>query len=339
MTILPQPPSCKSQYTYITDENYLRFIQYQDTECIDHKAIGNVVCTSNRRLRRLQNHTLVWVLKSKGKKSPELFLRARVIHDNDAIEEEGKRRVLVRYPKGSTYHVRRDMLIPVTESGEKLHGNGRRFVIVCRETPQYRRACCVNILPDETFLEVGCAFGNTVDRVRRCLGGDDEGGGAAGGGESNDSASHTAIGVDKSEESIGIARSRYPLSLFSEEDALSPEGWDKIRKLCHKALKGGTRDTGYLRNDTEYHISENQKSSEKDIPQHKQKNGPDLVAIDINGTRKLPAVLRCLECMFDTCQENEESYDLTWKLPRLVIVKARSLHSNLIMGIENFPND
>jgi hypothetical protein len=49
----------------------------------------------------LAEGTLCWVLKSKGASSDELFLRARVIREvNDG-------RVLVWYPKGSEYRVRR----------------------------------------------------------------------------------------------------------------------------------------------------------------------------------------------------------------------------------------
>ena len=92
-TALPQPTKTGDSYSYVP---------YDELE-------------STYFPTALKKDTLCWVLKSKGVKSKsnevvsqrsELFLRARVVKElNDG-------RVLVRYPKGSQYRVRRSNLVP-----------------------------------------------------------------------------------------------------------------------------------------------------------------------------------------------------------------------------------
>lgn len=105
---------------------------------------------------------------------------------------------------------------------------------------------------NDNFIEIGCDYGLTVDSVD----------------------AKSTLGVDKSEESIGIARKRYPDHAFLLGDVF------------------------------------------KDLtltPQH-----PLVVAIDINGTRELPAVMKCVQLVLDS-----------WS-PRLVIVKSREFYSKLV---------
>ena len=131
---------------------------------------------------KLPSKTLCWVMLSKGKgKPPQLYSRARV------VSESGKEgRILVQYPKtGSTYNVRRPNLIPVLEHEKQL-------VIVTSETTDYRRTSVVQTTSEDNFLEIGCDFGITVEHVD----------------------AKSRIGVDKSEESIRIAKERYPSCQF-----------------------------------------------------------------------------------------------------------------------------
>jgi hypothetical protein len=205
--------------------------------------------------------------------------------------EDGDR-VLVRYPKGSEYRVKRSNLIPVLEDCSRL-------VIIAAETPEYRRASVVHTCVGECFLEIGCDFGPTVDRVQRAL-------------TQVSAVPHVAgklkedagvvpypndervfcLGVDKSPESIDIAVSRFPDCCFSVEDALTDEGTVRLRSLCKNNLI-----CGY----------------------------PCVVAIDINGNREIPAVLQCIRHVMNP----GKNVDLSWKLPRLIIVKSRLLYHEL----------
>lgn len=217
---------------------------------------------------KLEPGTLCWVLKSKGLQSKrdddtcsqrsELFLRARVVDDGD--EFDPLRRVLVRYPKGSTYQVKRSNLVPVLEPPL------RNLVLIMAETPDYRRASVVHTCIGDSFLEIGCDYGACVDRVQRTLT------------EVNSVPQDAAhgpvalpqpdkdriwcIGIDKSVESVDIAVNRYPDVAFSMEDALSLDGVDKLRALCDRKMQHGH---------------------------------PTVVAVDINGNREIPAVLQCVE--------------------------------------------
>ena len=62
------------------------------------------------------------------------------------------------------------------------------LVLVASETNDYRRMATVHTRQEDNFLEIGCDFGILVDTVD----------------------AKTRLGVDKSEESIKIARERYP---------------------------------------------------------------------------------------------------------------------------------
>ena len=305
-TSLPQPADASRRYTYATAEDVAE--RYFSTPS----------------LRRDQ---LVWVLTSQGRGiRTELFLRARVVSDESTKQDDGNAdvtspmtnlddepRVLVRYPKGSTYNVRKSLLLPVLEPG--VGGASDRIVLVVPETPEYRRAAVVHTCVGETFVEIGCDYGMCVDRVRKALtevgavplvaSGDERENGNNrdvsakdsdddGENDDNDSSRVACLGVDKSPESIEIAVERYPQTLFSIEDALSDEGTAKMRALCKQKLIGGY---------------------------------PNVVAVDINGNRLLDHVLECIKRLMNPGDDVVLGKD--WDLPRLIIVKSRFLHEEV----------
>ncbi len=303
-TPLPQPADASRRYTYATAEDVVeRYIN------------------STPSLRRDQ---LVWVLTSQGRGiRTELFLRARVVSESTKQDDgnadvtaprSDEPRVLVRYPKGSTYNVRKSLLLPVLEPG--VGGASDRIVLVVPETPEYRRAAVVHTCVGETFVEIGCDYGMCVDRVRKALTevgdvplvasgderehGNDRDVSAKDGDDSenddscNNSSQVACLGVDKSPESIEIAVERYPQTLFSVEDALSDEGTAKMRALCKQKLIGGY---------------------------------PNVVAVDINGNRLLDHVLECIERLMNPGDDVVLGKD--WDLPRLIIVKSRFLHEEV----------
>ena len=300
---LPQPngkESCCDQYEYLLYEDW------------QGRLFGE---------ERFKPNTAVWVLTSKGKQSMrgELFLRARVVSDDEEVvgsDNDGStesRRVLVRYPKGSTYRVKASMLIPVMERG--VHT--KRTVLVMAETPEYRRSAVVHTCIGDSFLEIGCDFGPTIDRVQKAL--EDVNGAPLSPTDppvtlpKPDVNKHWCIGIDKSSTSINIANERYPHCRFSLEDALELEGVKQYRRLCRSEL---------------------------------QNTFPAVIAIDINGNREVPAVLQCLQLVMETHEDLDESEDvnvevevevdetekkgvttkLGWELPRLILVKSRLLH-------------
>lgn len=208
----------------------------------------------------------------------ELFLRARVVvADADSIQPGvpaaaptvgdpkvlSEDRVLVRYPKGSTYRVRRDHLLPVLE-------RQARIVIAVDETPPYRRCCAVHTLPAESFLEIGCDLGHNLQRVHET------------GGEGR-SASRLLVGVDKCPLSVRRAKEAYPHLTFVRWDPLEQPARDLCDSLGVEEFR------------------------------------PDVIAVDINGSRELPAVLACLTSIWDAHK---------WE-PRLVVVKSRTLHARV----------
>ena len=188
-----------------------------------------------------------WVLNSKGKTgSPQLYKRARILSSCEG--ESNQNRVTVQYPKGSTYRVRKNMLLPVLEHSQNL-------ILVTSETTDYRRTAIVQTLATDHFIEIGCDFGILVDSV--------------------DAA--TTFGVDKSPESIRIAKERYPNRDFLLSDVFE---------------------------------------SLDNIPNEE----PLVVAIDINGNRMLPAVLKCIQLVLDNFS------------PRIVVVKSRELYAVMNNG-------
>jgi hypothetical protein len=252
--------------------------------------------------RYFQVGTLCWALMSKGKhKSPQLYLRARVLSDHNPEQDENEvvmdgnyhctskqqqdnqqeepknlvdmssRRILVQYPAGSTYRVRKSNLLPILELE-------RNVVLVTSETTDYRRLAIVHTLDVDHFVEIGCDFGVLVDSV--------------------DAAS--TLGVDKSEESILGAQQRYPNRTFIVGDVFDESDLDRITTTIMTGISTTTTAS---------------------------KHPPLVVAIDINGTRELPAVLKCIQLAMDT-----------WS-PRLVIVKSRELYAAMLSSNHGGHND
>jgi hypothetical protein len=194
----------------------------------------------------LESQTLCWVLLSKGKqKAPQLYKRARVLMEC-ASDDDDEKRIQVEYPSGSTYRVRRSNMMPVLEHQTNL-------ILVASETNDYRRTATVHTRSEDHFIEIGCDFGILVDSVD-CK---------------------SRLGIDKSVESIRIAKERYP-----DRDFLLGDVFEDDLNIA---------------------------------PQH-----PLVVAIDINGNRELPAVLKCVQLALDS-----------WS-PRLIVVKSRTLHAKLV---------
>ena len=263
---------------------------------------------------------LVWTLKSKGRKKgnrertgdgdagcvrpPRLFCRARVV--SDPPPDGDTERVLVRYPKGSTYRVKRKYLIPIFEK-DVLR---KRLVLAVAETSDYRRTAAVHTCVTDSFLEIGCDFGPCVDRVRNLL--TEKDGVSMDAGETCantlslsadvDGYRVQCLGIDKAPESIKIAKNRFPGTCFSVEDALTEEGTAKLRALCGERLIGGF---------------------------------PSVVAVDINGDRPLPAVLQCLENIMNP--GNDVVVGGGWELPRLIIVKSRTLFEEVTSTQRSLP--
>jgi len=173
--------------------------------------------------------TLVWVLLSKGKnKVPKLHKRARILSE----EPDGEGRLKVEYPNKSTYNVRRKNLIPVFE-------HQSHTILVASETNDYRRMSIVHTRKEDHFIEIGCDFGILVDNVD----------------------AKSSLGIDKSEESIQIANTRYPNQRFLLCDIFEDDLTAEINPEEMESL---------------------------------------VVSIDINGNRELPAVLKCIQFVLDS---------------------------------------
>jgi hypothetical protein len=201
----------------------------------------------------------------------EAFLRARIVHGDDeentsqinekeckydqviisglsSSNRHDEDRLLVRYPKGSTYMVKRSHLWPVLEPEKtiirntiKLTKNGNNeeaatLVLVFAETDFYRRACMVHTLPDgaDIFWEIGCDAGSTIHKVAATLNTSS----SSSSNSSNSSSSNSSsidnestslirvLGMDKSQESIGEARRLHPHLPFCLWDILAAEKKD-----------------------------------------------------------------------------------------------------------------
>jgi len=242
-----------------------RYVRYENAE-------GTFFPGTNRATSGddLPPDTLVWVLLSKGKrKVPKLHKRARVC---DGVAD-GDGRILVRYPDRSTYRVRRKHLVPVMEYQT-------REILVASETNDYRRMSIVHTRREDHFIEIGCDFGILVDRVD----------------------AKSSLGIDKSEESIRIARERYPDQKFLLRDVFEEDNDDLLQAL----RQDDADDLDHGEDDLVHNL---------------------VVSIDINGNRELPAVLRCIQLVLDS-----------WS-PRLLMVKSRALHASMVAGEGDESND
>lgn len=262
----------------------------------------------------------------------EFFLRARIVSDDEEIiignncndycndpttllQKRNLRQVLVRYEGGTTYHVKAYNLVPILEpTFQLLNINAsllpKHIVLIVPETSMYRRLAKIHTTPQDSFMEIGCDFGITVDRIRESLvtagnvprewpppssttttsvimkedeqernlrdNNNDN--------ETKDTTKVSCLGVDKSKDSIDIANQRYPKSKFVQNDVLVPHEMSLVRILCEQCLVG---------------------------------SAPSILCIDINGNREIEGVLACL-----TMVMNEP-----WiRMPRIIIVKSRFLY-------------
>lgn len=236
----------------------------------------------------------------------EFYRRARVISDDDEVKDpagRGGRRVLVRYEKGATYRVHAYNLLPVLEPSLHESSSVPPLVVLVPETNVYRRVARVHTAPGDSFLEVGCDYGITVEKIRKSLesagdvprawpapGGADAGGGdgpcggeaAARPGPERRRAS--CLGVDRSRESIDIANGRYPDCLFSLVNVLWADEMASLRALCEESLANSS---------------------------------PSVVCVDVNGNREIDGVLDVLRMVVKERWRRQ---------PRLIIVKSRFLY-------------
>ena len=233
----------------------------------------------------------------------EFYRRARVVSDDDEVKDSagrGDRRVLVRYEKGSTYRVHAYNLLPVLEPCLHESSSIPPLVVLVPETNVYRRVARVHTTPDDSFLEVGCDYGITVDKIQKSLAdagdvprvwpapedggvGDDSSSGGAGT-QPGSGRRSSCLGVDRSQESIDIANERYPDCLFSLVNVLRPDEMSSLRALCEKSLVNSS---------------------------------PSVVCVDVNGNREIDGVLDVLRMVVDERWRRQ---------PRLIIVKSRFLY-------------
>ncbi|KAL7560770.1 hypothetical protein ACA910_005337 [Epithemia clementina (nom. ined.)] len=323
----------------------------------------------------------------------ELFLRAR-IHAldeccNGNIDELSGRvagtcgggpsschcRLTVIYPKGSTYRVRRSHLWPILDPSISLSSLSKylrqggdaaphqynnqlntrtlrdysKIVLVWPETNEYRR-CCVQhtvLLPGKDFfVEVGCDYGKTVAKVANTI---------TSATATTESIVDCVLGIDKSTESITVAKQRYPNLLFLQWDILLPQEeahhkdcLQPLEEMLLKQWKGGEDAL------KDMSCSDSDEVSTSLLPPHPPRivqylverydqlrtgtmsaqcsriddfvEGDEssafhssslVVAIDINGNRELEAVQSCLS-----------QVQALWQ-PRLIIVKSRALHQKI----------
>ena len=287
---------------------------------------AEIICTNDEDELGVDNDG---VIQKQNYSRKEFFLRARVVSDDEEfiignncnddcnnptttlMEKHNSRHVLVRYEGGTTYHVKAYNLIPVLEpSLQLLNPNTsllpKHIALVVPETSTYRRLAKIHTTPQDSFMEIGCDFGITVDRVRESLvmAGNvprdwqtpssssseqeksvcDDNNNNNNENETKDITKVTCLGVDKSKDSIDIANQRYPRSKFLLGDVLVPNEMSSVRISCEQCLNG---------------------------------LAPSILCIDINGNREIEGVLACL-----TMVMNEP-----WvRMPRIIIVKSRFLY-------------
>jgi len=242
----------------LPQSNAYRYISWDVNGDVETKLFGACwwrrhgqavwVCKSQGRRQRQttrerqEEDTVENNVQSPRKRRPELFLRARILrvgssdpdpHEDEDNDSEGDGRpghiaesrndddrILVQYPAGSTYRVRRDMLVPILATS-----NESNLVLAYLETNDYRRACVTHTGIDEHFLEIGCAQGVTCHRVQQT------GSSGSSSNSNNTTATRTVVGLDKSESPIATARERYPNCQFHTVDILSSSNFTTFTNL------------------------------------------------------------------------------------------------------------
>ena len=261
-------------------------------------------------------HSPLWLthltpsFRSNGKKraTRKLFEKARVIDDPlysnpSSPDSTSDRRVSVRYSLGSTFKARRSLLspcytppplspppLPSLFPTPQIPGDpALPLILVANETDLYRAMCCTHTTLSDRFLEIGSDLGFCTAAVHKTLSLN----------EPPLSPSDPPItppptlpilGVDISPESIDTSSTSYPHIPFSLIDALNPAAHPSLHALFATHLPGG----------------------------------PTVVAIDINGTRELPAVQECIRTVLS-------NWGAAPPCPaRLIIVKSRALHAYIM---------
>eukprot|EP00545_Synedropsis_sp_CCMP1620_P001174 CAMPEP_0119021232 /NCGR_PEP_ID=MMETSP1176-20130426/25577_1 /TAXON_ID=265551 /ORGANISM="Synedropsis recta cf, Strain CCMP1620" /LENGTH=289 /DNA_ID=CAMNT_0006975793 /DNA_START=32 /DNA_END=901 /DNA_ORIENTATION=+ len=225
---------------------------------------------------------LVWVSCSNGSKHSKkqrLFGRARIVSGDVVVETNPT-------TSGPETEARVQVCYPSGSNynvkSAHLHcvlEHAKNIILVIPETDLYRRTCQIHTLPNEDFLEIGCDVGLCCKRIA------DTGVvllnncKAAPDGQ-NKLDARRVVGIDKSDVSIAKAKARYPTMDWFH--------WD--------AVEGSRSDFSDL-----------------------ESLEPDVIALDINGNRELPAVLACINAIWNRHH---------WK-PRLIIVKSRTLHQRV----------
>jgi hypothetical protein len=168
-------------------------------------------------------------------------------------------RFLMRYPKGSTYHVKRDNLLVVLQESH--------LVIVLPETNLYRRWALVHTRSDDSFCEIGCDVGILVHRIWE-----------------HSSCPENVSGIDKAPEDIHQAQQRFPHCNFLAWQVPLGEQQQQPSSSSSSSSSGNKDMTMLL------------PMNLFPKPPNKIDMNPSLVvAIDINGNRELEAVQECIQ--------------------------------------------
>jgi len=302
----PQPPnsSLKTKYRYLTFDKIQSVVMSMSSDSFAQK---------------LKPDTLVYTVLGGGSKSSnkggKLFEKARVVSDDDLIDDdasrqhndtEGARRVLVKYSSGSTYRVKRSMLLPIIDYQKHIRNKGVYYVIACDETPIYRRISQIHAsASDDTFLEIGSDFGRCTEGVRQ---GKNRADVREGGGVSKSSSVDGNLGFEASEKGT-------PSALIGGRYDQNVIGVDKSTESNEKANKDFPRCEFFL-GDVFQQYGESVLAKCRD--RYQRSTGPDVVSIDINGDRGIKDVLKALECVMSVDD-----------LPYLIIVKSRELFQSV----------
>ncbi|KDO30013.1 hypothetical protein SPRG_05202 [Saprolegnia parasitica CBS 223.65] len=127
-----------------------------------------------------------------GASTGRLFARARVV---ETAPTAFPGRVKIVYADGSTYHALPSRLTPQLFRRATATG-----VLVTAETSHYRRLARTQIDATDIVLEIGCDLGPTVEIIAQTVG------------------VENVIGIDKSSDSIAVAKASHPQCQFIEMD-------------------------------------------------------------------------------------------------------------------------
>jgi hypothetical protein len=232
----------------------------------------------------LKPGTLCWVLRGRRSKKAKnnnnsqpqqqqqqqrniLFQRAVVVETTTTSQEEDDDdRILVRYPMGSTYHVRKMNLWPILQESS--------MVLCLPETLLYRRWAVACTQANDRFVEIGCDVGILVHRVH-----------------AHSNCPQYVWGLDTCRASIQQAERRFPECHFRQ--------WRVPLLLDNDKVIGNNQGN----DDNQLPIVESKRSTPP-LPDdlfldtnhdHNPQGNNLVVAVDINGNRELSVVQQCLQ--------------------------------------------